>query len=92
MKILFEAKAVINKQIIFYNISRISSEKYKAELILREDVYSNSTLPDGLVLIKKNGSWQTEDNLSNELTATLGTGIDVFNTGYGDLLGKIGVR
>ena len=92
MKILFEAKAIINNQIIFYNIFRIQSEKYKAEMVLREDIESNPTLPAELVLIKKNGTWETEDKKNTELSVTLGTEIDVFNYGYGDLLGRIGVR
>lgn len=90
MELLFEAKAITNEQTILYNIFRLQPEKYKAEIILEEN--ADTTSPAGLVLIKNNETWQSEDNTYSELSATLGAEIDVFNNGYGDLLGRIGVR
>ncbi len=90
MELLFEAKAITNEQTILYNIFRLQPEKYKAEIILEENADTSS--PAELVLIKNNETWQSEDNSHPQLCATLGAEIDVFNHGYGDLLGRIGVR
>lgn len=92
MELLFEAKAITNEQKTLYNIFRLQPERYKAEMILEEDADIDKTFPAELILIKNNESWQSEDNNYPELSATLGAEIDVFNNGYGDLLGKIGVR
>lgn len=92
MEPLFEAKATFNEQITIYNIYRIHPEKYKAQIVLKESTKSDKDAPSELVLFKKNGTWQAEDNTNLELSTTLGIEIDVFNHGYGDLLGRIGVR
>lgn len=92
MELLFEAKAIINEETFLYNIFRMPPEKYKAEMVLEENNDTDTTFPAELVLIKKNETWQAEDKAYPELSATLGTEIDVFNNGYGDLLGRIGVR
>jgi hypothetical protein len=91
MKPLFEAKATFNKQRTFYKIFRLHPEKYKAQIVAKESAY-NTTAPEELVLIKNNGTWQTEDSTHKELSSTLGIEIDVFNNGYGDVLGRIGLR
>ena len=91
MNLLFEAKVVINNQIIFYNIFRLQPNRYKAEIVLKEDTDENVSLPDKIILIKHNETWYTEDNKTTDLSTTIGAEIDVFNTGYGDLLGRIGV-
>ncbi len=90
MKPLFEAKAIINARTAFYNIYRVELQKYKAKIIVKEN--QSHTVPDELVLEKENGMWKTGNNDYKELGTTLGVEIDVFNNGYGDLLGKIGVR
>ena len=92
MTLLFQAKATFNRRLTFYNIFRLQAEKYKAEIVLKENTGNKTTVPGELVLIKNNGTWQTEDNSHTELSTVLGAEIDVFNYGYGDLLGRIGVR
>ncbi|HEX8462342.1 MAG TPA: hypothetical protein VF623_12965 [Segetibacter sp.] len=91
MEPLFEAKATINQQLTSYNIYRINQEKYKAELMLTEDAEISADVPSELTLVRKDNKWCTDDNSNPGLAATLGTEIDVFNYGYGDLLGRIGV-
>lgn len=92
MKVLFEAKARIKQQMVLYNIFRLQPEKYKAVIALKANTDNDQAAPSEVVLIKKNGAWQTEDNTNAVLAGTLGIEIDVFNNGYGDLLGRIGVR
>jgi hypothetical protein len=88
MEPLFEAKALYVNEYALYNIYRIAPEKYKAQLITDEN---DSAAPMELLIIKSNGQWQTEDPAFNELGTTLGVEIDVFNHGYGDILGRIGI-
>ncbi len=92
MELLFEAKAIINEETILYNIFRLQPEKYKAEIVLDENTDADTTSPAELILIKNSETWQSEDNTYLELSLALGAQIDVFNNGYGDLLGRIGVR
>lgn len=92
MELLFEAKAIINEETLLYNIFEAQPEKYKAEIVLKENIDSNTNAPDELILIKNNKTWQSEDNTYPELSAALGAEIDVFNDGYGDLLGRIGIQ
>ena len=88
---LFEAKITYNEQLELYNIFRIDGEKYKAKLVDKNgEVISGA--PKELTLFKENGKWQTDDTINDTFGSTLGMEIDVFNTGYGDLLGRIGVR
>jgi len=90
MELLFQAKAIINEDTVLYNIFRLESEKYKAEIVLEEN--TDTTFPERLILMKNNETWQSEDKAYPQLSAILGDEIDVFNYGYGDLLGRIGVR
>ena len=92
MEPLFEAKATFDGRLRVYNIFRTSPESYKAQFVPGEDDEEATTAPAELLLTRDNGSWQTEDNKYNDLGSTLGIEIDVFNNGYGDLLGRIGVR
>ncbi len=92
MELLFEAKAITNEQKTLYNIFRLQPERYKAEMILEENADIDKTSPSELILIKNNETWQSEDDTYPELSAALGAEIDVFNYGYGDLLGRIGVK
>ena len=91
MEQLFEAKAIINEETLLYNIFEMPPEKYRAEIVLKEN-NNDTAAPAELILIKNNETWQSEDNTYPELSAILGAEIDVFNNGYGDLLGRIGVR
>lgn len=90
MEPLFEAKALFEDQYALYNVHRLTQDKYKAQLIVDEDNDAETIPPKELVLIKKAGTWQTEDDQFIELGSTIGTEIDVFNNGYGALLGRIG--
>ena len=92
MEPLFEAKATVNEILTTYNIFRIDRENYKAIIVKDEDSNYNTTAPEELTLTKDDGKWKTRDNDNVELGATLGIEIDVFNNGYGALLGRIGVR
>lgn len=88
---LFEAKATFKEQLETYNIYRLELEKYKAELV-GSSAGQDPELPKQVILTKENGSWKTGDGFNTAFAKVLGTEIDVFNTGYGDLLGRIGVR
>ncbi|MCW3114946.1 MAG: hypothetical protein JWR18_3342 [Segetibacter sp.] len=90
MEPLFEAKALFEDQYALYNVHRLGQDKYKAQLVVSEDNDDETTPPKELVLIKKGGKWQTEDSKFAELGSTIGIDIDVFNNGYGALLGRIG--
>jgi hypothetical protein len=92
MEPLFEAKASYGDQYALYNVHRLDHEKYKAELISHDTGNTDAPAPAELILSKKNGTWQTDDNQVSELISTIGIEIDVFNNGYGALLGRIGVR
>lgn len=92
MKPLFEAKARYADKYALYNIYRVEPGKYKAELITDENGDFDSSAPNELLLSKNDGEWQTEDATFKELGGTLGIEIDVFNNGYGALLGRIGVE
>jgi hypothetical protein len=92
MEPLFEAKATVNEILTAYNIYRIDQENYKAEIVKDEDSDYNTSAPEELTLTKNHGTWTTHDNNNIDLVATLGIEIDVFNNGYGALLGRIGVR
>lgn len=59
---------------------------------MEENNDTDTTFPAELVLIKNDEIWQSEDKAYPELSSTLGDEIDVFNSGYGELLGRIGVR
>lgn len=89
MEPLFEAKATYNDRLETFNIFRIEPEKYHAQMVLNEN--DNFITPVNITVFKKDGEWQTEDRSYSDLAATLGAEIDVFNFGYGDLLGRIGV-
>ncbi len=91
MEPLFEAKASYNGRYQLYNVYRVEPEKYKAQLILNGD--GNDTgAPRELTIFKNNHAWHTVEENYNELGSTIGIEIDVFNNGYGELLGRIGVR
>lgn len=92
MEPLFEAKAVFNDEYAIYNIYRVGGESYKAQLIKDEDTPSDTGAPPELLMSKLNGEWQVENATYKELATTLATEIDVFNNGYGALLGRIGIR
>ncbi len=92
MEPLFEAKATYKKELAIFNIFRIEEDKYKAELVANEEDPYATDVPKELVIEKKSGNWQTDRESYKELGSTLGIEIDVFNNGYGDLLGRIGVR
>ena len=91
MQPLFEAKATFDERITVYNIFRIGPEKYKAQIVIDEGAKNEATAPAEMILTKDQGTWHIEDNNYDELGATLGAEIDVFNNGYGELLGRIGV-
>ena len=91
MEPLFEAKVTINEVLISYNIYRITQEKYKAELMPNHDSDTSVEAPSEFTLEKKENKWCTADGNYTDIVSTLGTEIDVFNYGYGDLLGRIGV-
>ena len=92
MEPLFEAKAAFENQEALYHIFRLSPQKYKAQLIDSEDTDPDFNAPTELIISKLNGSWESEDRSFDELGATLGGEIDMFNSGYGDMLGRIGSR
>jgi hypothetical protein len=92
MERLFEAKAPFEDQYALYNIYRLAPQEYKAELISDKNGDYVTTAPKELVISKSNGNWQAQDNLFSELVRTLGVEIDVFNNGYGALLGRIGIE
>jgi len=92
MEPLFEAKTTFDERMTLYNIFRIGKEKYKAEMVNNKNDRHETTAPRELILTKNNYTWQTENSDYAELGATLGAEIDAFNNGYGDLLGRIGVR
>lgn len=89
---LFEAKAAVLDQYALYNIFRLDSDKYRAELISDKNEEYHESAPRELIISKNNGLWQTEDKLFEELVTTIGVEIDAFNNGYGALLGRIGVK
>jgi len=92
MEPLFEAKVTYNGRYELYNVYRLETEKYKAQLIINEDS-DDTGAPKELTMFKdNNNTWHTDDKNCTELCSTLGIEIDVFNTGYGELLGRIGVR
>ena len=92
MERLFEAKATFNDQLISYNIFRLGTDQYKATLMTAEDANFPTSAPAEILIEKKAGQWQSSDQVHKELSATLSIEIDVFNNGYGDLLGRIGQR
>lgn len=92
MNPLFEAKVSVEDQYALYNIFRLDSNKYKAELIMDDNGEFYALAPRELILTKNNGKWQSEDASFEELVKTIGIEIDVFNNGYGALLGRIGVK
>lgn len=89
MEPLFEAKALVSEKYAMYHIYRISTRKYRAELILDEDGSTNGAAPTELIITKTEASWQTDNSDFEEIGVTLGTEIDVFNNGYGAILGRI---
>jgi hypothetical protein len=91
MEPLFEAKALVENEYALYNVYRLGPEQYKAELIITENSAVPPLAPPQLVVNKTNGQWLTEDQQFVELGTTIGVEIDVFNNGYGDMLGHIGV-
>jgi hypothetical protein len=91
MERLFEAKARVNDQYTFYDVFRLTQDTYRAILKLDNESENENQAPQELILEKKEGKWHTEDSRFTELGATLGVEIDVFNMGYGDLLGRIGI-
>jgi len=91
MKPLFEAKALYAEEYALYNIYRLEPEKYKAQLIYDQNDNYDPLAPVELVVTKQNGQWKTHDERYSELGSTIGIEIDVFNNGYGDILGRIGV-
>ena len=92
MSPLFEAKASVQDQYALYNIFRLDLDKYKAELISDKNEEYHSSAPRELIISKNNGKWNSENQLFEDLVATIGVEIDVFNNGYGALLGRIGVE
>jgi hypothetical protein len=92
MEPLFEAKARVNEQLTLFNVYRLTVDKYKVEPKRDEDIDSSNDAPEELTLHKQKGQWITEDTLYTALGCTIGTEIDVFNNGYGGLLGRIGDR
>lgn len=92
MEPLFEAKARFNEAIVSYNIFRIDNDNYEASLLSPEDANFPTSAPGRLKLTKTREEWLIDDEAHKQLGATLGIEIDVFNTGYGDLLGRIGVN
>ena len=56
-----------------------------------DEGFNSTEAPTELIVEKKDGMWYTEDKGHNKLASTLGAEIDVFNYGYGDLLGRIEV-
>jgi len=92
MNRLFEAKARFAGEYVLYNIYRVASDKYEAQLIQDENTESAVAVPSRLLMTRENGQWQTSDEAYQELGSTLGIEIDAFNYGYGELLGRIGVR
>jgi hypothetical protein len=89
---LFEAKARVNEQLTLFNVYRLTVDKYKVELKWGEDIDSSNYAPEELTLHKQKGQWITDDMQYIDLGCTIGTEIDVFNNGYGGLLGRIGDR
>ena len=88
---LFEAKALVNDQYLLFSIDRISTNEYKATSIADQSAETVHMAPTELILAKENGEWKTENKQLHELATTLGSEIDAFNSGYGDLLGRIGI-
>ena len=92
MEPLFEAKATYNEALTFFNVYRLTADKYKVE---RKDVAETniaSDVPEQLTLEKAGGQWIIDDAQYTDLGCTIGSEIDVFNIGYGDLLGHIGIK
>ena len=90
MEPLFEAKALYADQYVLYNIYRLGTEKYRAQLVTDEEGDYDPGAPKELVLSKNNRGWHIEDSSFKDLGNTLAIEIDVFNNGYGALLGRIG--
>jgi hypothetical protein len=91
MEPLFEAKAHFDERLATYNVYRVEPQKYKAQLVAEDDEYDNNLLPPAeLLLVKRDGRWETEGDQFIELVSTLGLEIDAFNNGYGAILGRIG--
>jgi len=89
---LFEAKARFGEEYVLYNIYRLGLDQYEAQLIQEENAETDLNVPRRLIVSKDNGQWQTDEATFSELGSTLGIEIDAFNHGYGELLGRIGVR
>ena len=95
MEPLFEAQATVNEKLTSYNVYRLSENTYKITLKHNEDDDDAENLtgaPAEFTMKKTDGKWCTEAISYGELCSTIGTEIDVFNYGYGDLLGRIGVN
>jgi hypothetical protein len=92
MNRLFEAKARFAGEYVLYNIYRLGLDQYEAQLIQEENAENGLNVPRRLIVSKDNGEWQTDEAAYSELGSTLGIEIDAFNHGYGELLGRIGVR
>jgi hypothetical protein len=92
MEPLFEAKATYNEQLTLFNVFRLAANKYKVERKIDGETNDAGSGPTQLTLEKTGGQWITDDANYTDLGCTIGTEIDVFNIGYGDLLGHIGVR
>lgn len=92
MEPLFEAKALYAGVYALYNIYRLGTEKYKAQLVLDQNGEFDSAAPIEFVISKNGGQWETEDNTYRDLITTIGVEIDTFNHGYGALLGRIGIE
>ena len=90
MEPLFEAKARVNEQLTLFNVYRLTPDKYRVELKANEDYDYTNNPPQEVILEKKDGQWVAENYQYNELGKTICVEIDVFNIGYGDLLGRIG--
>ncbi len=92
MERLFEAKAPFKDQYALYNIYRLTPLEYKAELISDRNGEYDCAAPRELIISKNDGDWQSKDHLFTDLVKTIGVEIDVFNNGYGALLGRIGIE
>jgi len=90
MSPLFQAKVLYRDEYILYDIFRTGAEDYIAKHVRGEDEQTQSEAPPQLAISKSSGVWKTEGSSDNTLCTTLGLEIDVFNNGYGDLLGRIG--
>ena len=92
MEQLFEAKAPFEDQYALYIIYRLTPQEYRAELLPDKDGEYDTAAPKELIVTKNNGNWQSDNAAFGELAKTIGVEIDVFNNGYGALLGRIGVE